>query len=203
MAVQLRGHKRPVTMDDQGLRRTGEQVKEDVFQQRLARISQDREDRSREAAPMRQAERSFLAIPATLIAAAAIGALTLFLARYLGYHLALGAMMDNRAEFMLLTDIAIATAAGLFIKGVLHLRAPYYRVVQTLGALAVAGLLHNAVHVMPAPFAVLFSQDWVDNVVETTEVNTLNYAGLSMPLTRDGTSNRRDGIPRRIQMNNG
>ncbi|GGE03399.1 hypothetical protein SAMN05421774_101623 [Gemmobacter megaterium] len=66
----------------------------------------------------------------------------------------------------------------LLLRLVIGLRGPLTLAMQLIGvALAVAGL-HNAVHLWPEAFAMLFSPDWVQEVLATTRPMSLSLGAL-------------------------
>lgn len=52
---------------------------------------------------------------------------------------------------------------------------------QAIGAVAGFALLHNAVHLWPEHFALLFPQHWVDTVLSLTQPNTVSLVALLLP----------------------
>lgn len=77
-------------------------------------------------------------------------------------------------------SLLAAGAVMLLLRLVLGLTGPLTLAAQVAGlALAIVGL-HNAVHLWPAPFAALFTPDWVQQVLASTQPMTLSLGALTL-----------------------
>jgi len=178
-----------------------DQSQQDAFQQRIARISKDRG--VTEVAAVKQNYLSTLAYPLSFIGAAVIGALSVFLARYVRYHMGAGSLAGEGADTMMIMDVVMASMVGLFLKMIFRIQAQHYKSAQTVGVFAMVALMHNAVHAAPGVFTAVFSQEWVEQVVEMTDPKTLLFAGVSVPIGGEAHSPAKNSEPQHIQMQNG
>ncbi len=77
-------------------------------------------------------------------------------------------------------SLVAAVAVMLLLRLVLGLKGPLMLAAQVIGlALAIVGL-HNAVHLWPEPFAALFTPDWVQQVLASTQPMTLSLGAITL-----------------------
>jgi len=171
-----------------------DQHQRDAFQDRIARISQQRG--TPEPTEIKQNYAANMAYPLSFIGAAAIGAFSVLLARYLRFHMGAGGIGGEGAESLLIMDVVMASAAGLFLKMIFRIQAQHYKTAQTVGVLAMVALMHNAVHFAPGVFSKVFSDDWVEEVLIVTDPKTAIFAGFSIPLGQDGQQGGGSGAGR-------
>jgi len=77
-------------------------------------------------------------------------------------------------------SLVAAVAVMLLLRLVVGLKGPLMLAAQVIGlALAIVGL-HNAVHLWPEPFAALFTPDWVQQVLASTQPMTLSLGAITL-----------------------
>ena len=54
------------------------------------------------------------------------------------------------------------------------------------GIFAMVGLMHNAVHALPGVFSGLFSPDWTEEIIASSEPGTLYFRGNYFVLIEGG-----------------
>ncbi|MDQ2093016.1 hypothetical protein [Rhodalgimonas zhirmunskyi] len=76
----------------------------------------------------------------------------------------------------------VAVAAVLLLRLLLSSSLTAHSLVQGLGVIAGVALLHNAVHLFPDHWAMIFSDGWVSQVRGLTQAHTILLPGLSIPI---------------------
>ncbi len=147
-----------------------------AFQQRIARISQTRPD----VQPVKLNDwRENIWYPMQFVAAFLLGMVTVFVARYIRFHLGMGGVTGEDAGLYMVMDGAISFAVGIILWGFFRLEGKEFKAVQTAGVIAMVVTMHNLVHWYPDQFSVVFSPDWTREVIVGTEPNSFLYRGVS------------------------
>ncbi|MCA0043884.1 hypothetical protein [Celeribacter litoreus] len=113
---------------------------------------------------------------ASYILAFAMGALAAFIARFLRFQIA-GTAEQLSTDMDLALDILFAIVVAFILREAVSLSAVKRMGAQVAGILIAIVTMHNVVHEMPSTFARLFSEQWVEHVLETTEPGTLYFRG--------------------------
>lgn len=79
-----------------------------------------------------------------------------------------------------LFDLSAAMLAIVVLRGLMGLRGPGALALQLVGAVIVAGGLHNAVHQWPQIFAAVFPPTWTTAVLDATEPMTVSLGMLAL-----------------------
>ncbi|MDD9923154.1 MAG: hypothetical protein OXQ92_12895 [Boseongicola sp.] len=184
------------------------------FQDRLARVAEKREP-IEAAKPYVQAVPDWkqnAKYPAALVAAAALGMLAVFAARYVRFHLFGGTMAGDDPDFTMIIDAGIAMACAFALFAMLRFSDKSMKTAQTFGIVFMIGVMHNMVHVAPGLFSTLFSEEWTEDIIAYSEPGSIYFRGnyfkviedkevaeAAVP-TEDGTSE--DSFPKMIRMDN-
>lgn len=120
--------------------------------------------------------------PAALVGAALVGMLAVFAARYARFHLMGGSLMGDDADITMAIDGAIGAACSFLLFTVLRFEGTDFKAAQTVGIVAMITIMHNFVHAAPAPFKMLFSEQWTEDVIAATEPNSILFRGASFIL---------------------
>ena len=178
------------------------------FQERLARIQVNGANPTRQAATMpekppaelprrRPAKanvsplpgwRENIRYPLVYVRAFLIGAFAVFVARYARFHIANGGLVGEDADLTMFIDGFIASAAGFAIKEVFRIEGKEFALAQTVGVVAMVVSMHNLAHWFPAPMSLVFSPEWVDDVLYYTEPNSILFRGVSFVIGDTGPS---------------
>lgn len=117
--------------------------------------------------------------PATIVAAFVLGLVAVFLARYLRFHLGAGELAGENADLYMILDGVLAVGAGFALKMLLRLGGKEFQTAQAAGVLVMVCTMHNLVHWAPNAFSLIFSPDWTEMVMETTEPGSILLGGNS------------------------
>lgn len=117
--------------------------------------------------------------PATIVGAFVLGLIAVFMARYVRFHLGAGGLAGENADFFMLLDGALAVGTGFALKMLFRLEGKEFQTAQTAGVFAMVCTMHNLVHWAPDEFSLIFSPEWTEMVVETTEPKSILFRGNS------------------------
>lgn len=179
-----------------------------AFQERLARLGQSAQPAEaaetppeHEPLPDRYVERNVAPVagwreniryPLKIAGAFLFGMLAVFVARYVRFHMNGGALTGEDADLMMMLDAGMALGVGFALTQIFRLEGKEYKTAQAFGVAAMVATMHNAVHWAPNPFAAVFSPQWVSDVQEFTEPNSILFRGVSFMLT-PGEESRSSG----------
>lgn len=168
---------------------------QDNFQDRLSRISDERtrmkdakggKEKPKRAAAGLPDYRDSLRYPLSIIWAFVVGLIAVFAARYIRYHLTGGSLSGgDSADITMIIDAGIAGATGFALKGLLSLESKTLQLAQNIGVAVMVVMMHNLVHIAPAPFSWMFSPEWVRDVEQTTEPKSILFRGVTFLLSSD------------------
>ena len=154
------------------------------FQDRLNRVAEAR-------APIEAAKpqvdltpdwKTNIRYPLSLIAAAVVGMLAVFLARYARFHLTGGGFDDMDPDMTMIVDGGLAAGCSFLLFGLLRFEGAEYKLAQTVGIVIMVCIMHNFVHMAPAAFDVMFSPEWTDEVIAYTDPKSILFRGVSFAL---------------------
>ncbi len=140
------------------------------FAERIARI-----EASRARAPKRPVQRDRrLGYALSLVGAVGVGMLVVVIARYARFHLT-GVTPGSTAlhSSNIAVDMSLAFLAGFILQQIFNFRRPEHVAAKTFGMFAMAFSMHMLVHRFPALFALIFSEDWVHQVIRLTDPSHL------------------------------
>lgn len=158
------------------------------FQRRVAAYNnrQAELEAERPTVPAVPPLRENIRFPARVVGAALAGVLAVFISRYIRFHLNGGALAGDGADLGMIMDGALAAAAGFALRQIFKFEAAVFLTAFNFGVAATIVTMHNLVHLAPAPFALVFSEDWVAQVIETTEPKSILFMGESISLASEG-----------------
>lgn len=178
------------------------------FQERLARLGHGAQAAEvvdippeHEPLPDRYVERNVAPVaswreniryPLKIAGAFLLGMIAVFASRYVRFHLNGGALTGENAELMMMLDAGMAAGAGFVLTQMFRLEGKEFQTAQAIGVAVMVTTMHNAVHWSPRSFEGIFSREWVANVVEYTEPNSILFRGISFVLT-PGEQSRSSG----------
>lgn len=110
-----------------------------------------------------------------------MGGMAAVIARALRYQISgqISGTVTPNADFDLALDVIFAIVIAFVLREAVSLSAVKRMGAQCAGILLAMATMHNVVHHMPDMFARLFSTQWVEHVMQTTEPGTLNFRGQS------------------------
>ncbi len=120
--------------------------------------------------------------PASIVGAALVGMMAVFVARYVRFHLMGGTLAGEDADITMLIDGGIGAACGFLLFAMLRFNGAEYKAAQTFGIAAGVMVMHNFVHYAPGVFNVVFSEAWTEDVIAYTEPNSILFRGNSFLL---------------------
>lgn len=118
--------------------------------------------------------------PISLVLACGLGMLAVFASRWVR-HVMVG--LDNPemdADIMLAMDFGMAAMVAFALRMMFRLESKAHMTAKTIGIAVMIATMHNGVHAYPELAAVIFSQEWVDQVTELTEPNSLLIRGVTV-----------------------
>ena len=117
--------------------------------------------------------------PIAFLVAVLAGALAVVVVRSLRFYMTGGTLVGTDPDVAMLSDIALAAAGAFLLVSVLQVSGAYLKAAQALGILVMVLGMHNAVHAAPGAFKAIFSNDWTDNVLTSTQPNSILFRGAS------------------------
>lgn len=154
------------------------------FQDRLNRVAEAR-------APIEAAKpqvdltpdwKTNIRYPLSLVGAALLGMLAVFIARYARFHLTGGALTGDDADLTMIIDGGLAAGCSFLLFGLLRFDGAEYKLAQTVGIVVMVCIMHNFVHAAPAVFDIVFSPEWTQDVIAYTEPKSILFRGVSFVL---------------------
>ncbi len=143
--------------------------------------------------------RETIGYPASIVGAFLLGMLAVLITRWVRFTMAGGTLTGEDADIMMAIDGGLALAIGFVLKQMFRLSGKVQETAKTMGIFAMICVMHNLVHVWPGAFEKAFSPEWVTNVVETTEPNSVLFRGISFVVGEDES---KPAVPQLIEMNN-
>lgn len=179
---------------------------QETFQERLARIAAEKagaqensggKKRSTHSAAGIPSFRENIGYPLSFVRAALVGMVAVFLSRYIRFQLTGGTLSGGAegADIFMMIDGAIAASAGFALKEVFRIQDKTLQMAQTVGVVMMLLLMHNLVHIAPNLFANVFSPEWTQDVLDTSEPNSVLFRGVSFMLTGDPVQSRQIEFP--------
>jgi len=114
-----------------------------------------------------------------MIMAMVLGGLCLIVARYFQITFL---DIQPSVPHALVYELGMAAAMAFTLGGFVRQKTLKHMVCHLAGAALAAMTMHNAVWVAPAEFAMVFSQDFVDQILAATNPMSLNVAGNTITL---------------------
>ena len=124
--------------------------------------------------------------PFSVAGAFIIGLIAVLIARYARYHYSGGVLAGEDPDLTMLMDASIAMAVGLLLKWIVRFSGRVQMTAHTLGIITMIGVMHNFVYAKPDIFAMAFSPEWVEDVVESTDPGTVVFSSntFALPATK-------------------
>lgn len=150
------------------------------FQSRLNRMAEQRAptDAAKPQVDLLPDWKANIRYPAAIVASALVGMLAVFVARLVRYHIMGGTLAGDDPDFTMIIDGSIAVACSFLLFGMLKFKGKEFKVAQTVGIIAMIGLMHNFVHAAPSAFGLLFSTEWADDIVSYSEPGSVYFRGF-------------------------
>lgn len=174
---------------------------QESFQERLTRLAAEKEtaEPQKKSRRVKRAEAGLpsmsenIRYPMLFVWAAVVGMIAVFLSRYIRFHLTGGSLSGGEnADMVMMIDGAIAAGTGFALKNMLSIEDKSLQFAQTVGVVIMVLGMHNLVHMAPKAFSVIFSPEWTEEVLLTTEPKSLLFAGVTYRLAGgDGRPNVR------------
>ncbi len=161
------------------------------FQERIARLAAEKEacEPQKKNWRTKRAEAGIPSLteniryPLMIMWAAFVGMVAVFLSRYIRFHLTGGGLTGGEnADIVMMIDGGIAVVAGFALKQLLSIENKTLQLAQTVGVGIMILTMHNLVHLSPAVFSTVFSPEWTEEVIESTEPKSLLFMGVTYRL---------------------
>jgi hypothetical protein len=117
-----------------------------------------------------------------ILVAITLGVLSLGLAIYLQFTMTGNASPLDKSDITLAINGGLGLTIALFGGYLLKMPMMKFTPVAAIGVLAALVSFHNLVHLYPAQFAEMFSPTFVEQVVTTTDANSIIWRGKSFVL---------------------
>ena len=138
-----------------------------------------RKKKSKRAAAGLPSMRETVGYPASIVLAFFLGMLAVLITRYVRYAMAGSALTGEDADITMAIDAGLALAIGFVLKQMCRLSGKIQETAKTLGIFAMICVMHNLVHTWPGAFEIAFSPEWVSDVIETTQPQSILFRGVS------------------------
>ena len=138
-----------------------------------------RKKKSKRAAAGLPSMRETVGYPASIVLAFFLGMLAVLITRYVRYAMAGSALTGEDADITMAIDAGLALAIGFVLKQMFRLSGKVQETAKTLGIFAMICVMHNLVHTWPGAFEIAFSPEWVSDVIETTQPQSILFRGVS------------------------
>ena len=138
--------------------------------------------KSKKGASARSTRRLSLTYPVKIAALFLAGMAAVLVARLIRFHFMGGTLAGDDPDFALMLDGGIAIAVAFCVGMLLRAKGSAFTTAKIVGIAAMIGCMHNLVHAAPGVFASVFSLEWVEEVVDMTEPNSILFRGNSIVL---------------------
>ena len=123
--------------------------------------------------------RTLLFLPIYLATGLIIGAGSVVIARYLRFKLEVGTLTGINADLWMAGDIILALSIAIILRVIFRFKSKLHGVAKFVGVVAAVLLMHNAVYIVPGPFAKVFSAKWVNQIMRAAPENSILIAGYA------------------------
>jgi hypothetical protein len=123
--------------------------------------------------------RENIGYPAQIVGVFLAGMAAVFVARYVRFHMMGGSLAGADADLTMLMDFGFAAMVTFFLRAIMRTEGSEFTMAKTAGIAAMICTMHNAVHAQPKLFGVIFSPEWVEEVVYMTEPKSILFRGNS------------------------
>lgn len=157
---------------------------DEMFVERLVRLDQNLTRRKRLMSARGPVPRWTLDLgrAASIAGAGLIGVLSVPLSRFAMFHSQGLGNSDANPELVMAIDGVFAFCIAFFlVRMVLSRSCTSHMIAQVAGIWAALTMMHNFVHAYPALWAQIFSAEWVERMIRTTEPGTLYLLGSGFP----------------------
>ncbi len=157
------------------------------FQERLNRVAEARaplEANKVDVSPLPDWKQN-IKYPAALVGAALLGMVAVFVARYVRFHMMGGSLAGDDPDITMMIDAGIGAACSFVLFAMLRFKGAEFKAAQSFGIAAMIVVMHNAVHAAPKLFDLVFSPEWTEEVIASTEPNSILFRGVSFVVYED------------------
>lgn len=109
--------------------------------------------------------------PMSMIGAFLVGVFAVFLTRLGRFYLLDGSLTGENADLWMVFDSVIAIGFVIILRSVFRAKRKALEVAKAIGVIATVLTMHIFVHMMPGFFSSVFSPEWTQQVIATTEKN--------------------------------
>lgn len=156
-------------------------IKNNSFEDRVARIKQrSEENTSKSPPPDTESVWQRLGYPAAFLGAFSLGILAVFLSRFIQYQ-SVGIPVPGQVGTQDFVSLGLAGGACIMVMLFLKGKLREFAGALTVGALVTTFTFHNLVWQYPVFFERAYGEDWVEFVKDTTEPSSLNLFGTILP----------------------
>ncbi len=156
-------------------------TKSNSFEDRVARIKKRSEENTRKSSlPRTESIWQRLGYPAAFLGAFLLGVFTVFLSRLIQYQ-SVGIPVPGKVGTQDFVSLGLAGGACIMVMLFLKGKLREFAGALTVGALVTTFSFHNFVWKYPVFFELVYGEDWVEFVKDTTEPSSLNLFGTILP----------------------
>lgn len=141
-----------------------------------------------------------LFIPISMIGAFLVGALAVFVTRFVRFHMMGGDLTGDNADLWMIVDSVIAVGIVITLRSLFRFGGKALETAKTVGIVAMILTMHNFVHLAPGTFSKVFSPEWTDQVIATTEPKSILFRGISFVV--GDMPEEAPQLPQRIELAN-
>lgn len=120
--------------------------------------------------------------PLSIVGAFGIGLFSVFLIRYVRFHMLGGSLVGTDADLTMVIDASMAACFGFLLRFAFNFIEQEYVLAKAAGIAVMVGAMHNLAHWYPTPMSVIFSPAWVEQTQTQTEGNSILFRGASFVL---------------------
>jgi hypothetical protein len=159
----------------------------------------ERFGKKRRAVSVLPSPRETIGYPLSIVGAILIGMLAVLISRWARYTISGGSLTGEDPDIMMAIDAGLALAIGFVLKQIFRLTGKVQETSKTIGIFAMVCIMHNFVHVWPGAFEMAFSPEWVTDVIETTQANSILFRGVSFVVGE--SAQNAPAMPQLIELN--
>lgn len=120
--------------------------------------------------------------PLSMIGAFMVGVFAVFLIRLARFYLLDGGLTGENADLWMIFDSVFAIGIVIILRSVFRAKGKALEVAKAIGIIATVLTMHIFVHLMPGFFSSVFSPEWTQQVIATTDRHTALTHQLSVTI---------------------
>ncbi|NSX55339.1 hypothetical protein [Parasulfitobacter algicola] len=117
--------------------------------------------------------------PLSIIGAFLLGMICVLISRWARFHIAIGEPTAISYDALVIEGL-LAGGIAFIMRHAFNLEDPIHISAKGFGITAMIGLMHNLVWYFPTAFELIFSPEWVELVLDQTEINSFMIGPIAV-----------------------